>query len=79
MLPVSNLPRLPNWKYGNKQWQKERIGDANVICENTAFASDVFQYFNDPSSLEAKKNILSLFSATQRSYQYKNIYFSIKQ
>jgi len=58
---------------GNKQLAKERIGDANVIRKNTAFASDVFQYLNDPSSLEAKQNILSLLSATQKSYQYKNI------
>ena len=54
-------------------WRNERIGDASVICKNNIFASDVMQYFNNPSSLEAKKNILSLLSATQKSYQYKNI------
>jgi PAS domain S-box-containing protein len=54
-------------------WRNERIGDANVICKNNVFASDVMQYFINSSSLEAKKNILSLLSATQKSYQYKNI------
>jgi PAS domain S-box-containing protein len=68
---LTAITELKVWEISN--WQKERIGDANVICKNTAFASDVMQYFNNPSSLEAKKNILSLFSATQRSYQYKNI------
>ena len=68
---LTAIAELKVWEISN--WQKERIGDANVIRKNTAFVSDVFQYLNDPSSLEAKKNILSLFSATQRSYQYKNI------
>jgi PAS domain S-box-containing protein len=68
---LTAIAELKVWEISN--WQKERVGDANVIYKNTAFASDVFQYFNDPSSLEAKKNILSLLSATQESYQYKNI------
>ncbi len=54
-------------------WRNERIGDATVISKNTVFASDIMQYFNNSSSLEAKKNVLSLLSATQKSYQYKNI------
>jgi PAS domain S-box-containing protein len=68
---LTAIAELKVWEISN--WQKERVGDANVIYKNTAFASDVFQYFNDPSSLEAKNNILSLLSATQESYQYKNI------
>jgi PAS domain S-box-containing protein len=54
-------------------WRKERIGDANVIYKNTAFASDILQYFNNPLSQESKKDILSLLSATHKSYQYENI------
>jgi PAS domain S-box-containing protein len=54
-------------------WRNERIGDASVIYKNNVFVSDVMQYFSNPSSLEVKKNILSLLSATQKSYQYKNI------
>ena len=74
---LTAIAELKVWEISN--WRKERIGDANVIYKNTAFASDVFQYFNDPSSLEAKNNILSLLSATQESYQYKNILLLDKQ
>ena len=73
---LTAIAELKVWEISN--WQKERIGDANVIYKNTVFAASVLQYFNNPSALEAKKDILSLLSATQRSYQYKNIYFSIK-
>jgi PAS domain S-box-containing protein len=65
------IAELKVWEINN--WRNERIGDANVIYKNNVFASDVMQYFNNPSSPEAKKSILSLLSATQRSYNYKNI------
>jgi PAS domain S-box-containing protein len=68
---LTAISELKVWEINN--WRKERIGDAEVIYKNTAFASDVMQYFNNPSSLEAKKDILSLLSATHKSYQYENI------
>ncbi len=68
---LTTIAELKVWEINN--WRKERIGDANVIFKNTVFASDVFRYFSNPSAEEAKKNILSLLSATQKSYQYKNI------
>ncbi len=68
------LTAIAELKVGEiNNWRKERIANATVIFENNVFASNVFQFFNNPSSLEAKKNILSLLSATQKSYQYKNI------
>ncbi|HNZ64321.1 MAG TPA: ATP-binding protein [Smithella sp.] len=68
---LTAIAELKVWEINN--WRSERIGDAGVIYKNNEFASDVMQYFNNPSSLEARKNILSLLSATQKSYQYKNI------
>jgi PAS domain S-box-containing protein len=53
-------------------WRSERIGDASVIYNNTAFASSVSEYVNS-SSASAQKDILSLLTATQKSYQYANI------
>jgi PAS domain S-box-containing protein len=69
---LTAIAELKVWEINN--WRNERIGDANVIYKNDVFASDVMQYFNNPSSREARKNILSLLSATQKSYQYKNIF-----
>jgi PAS domain S-box-containing protein len=69
---LTAIAELKVWEINN--WRNERIGDASVIYKNNVFASDVMQYFNNPSSLEARKNILSLLSATQKSYQYKNIF-----
>jgi PAS domain S-box-containing protein len=68
---LTAIAELKVWEINN--WRNERIGDASVIYKNNVFASDVMQYFNNSSSLEAKKDILSLLSATQKSYQYKNI------
>jgi PAS domain S-box-containing protein len=68
---LTAIAELKVWEINN--WRIERIGDASVIHKNNVFASDVMQYFNKPSSPEARKNILSLLSATQKSYQYKNI------
>ena len=68
---LTAIAELKVWEINN--WRNERIGDASVIYKNNVFASDVMQYFNNFSSLEAKKSILSLLSATQKSYQYKNI------
>jgi PAS domain S-box-containing protein len=68
---LTAIAELKVWEINN--WRNERIGDAGVIYKNNEFASDVMQYFNNPSSLEARKNILSLLYATQKSYQYKNI------
>lgn len=68
---LTAITELKVWEINN--WRNERIGDASVIYKNNVFASDVMQYFNNPSSIKAKNNILSLLSATQRSYQYKNI------
>lgn len=68
---LTAIAELKVWEINN--WRSERIGDASVIYKNNEFASDVMQYFNNPSSLEARNNILSLLSATQKSYQYKNI------
>lgn len=65
------IAELKVWEINN--WRSERIGDANVIFKNNVFASDVMQYFNNPSLQDAKNNILSLLSSTQKSYQYKNI------
>lgn len=56
-----------------QNWRRERIGDASVIYNNEAFASSVYEYFNNISSAKAKNNILSLLTATHKSYQYKNI------
>jgi hypothetical protein len=68
---LTAIAELKVWEINN--WRNERIGDASVIYKNNVFASDVMQYFNNPSSSEAKINILSLLSATQKSYNYKNI------
>lgn len=68
---LTAIAELKVWEINN--WRNERIGDASVIYKNNAFASEVMQYFNNPSSMEAKKSILSLLSATEKSYQYKNI------
>ena len=68
---LTAIAELKVWEINN--WRSERIGDASVIYKNNVFASDVMQFFNNPSSQEARKNILSLLSATQKSYQYKNI------
>lgn len=54
-------------------WRNERLGDANVIYNNDAFAYDVMQYFKNSSSPDAKKGVMSLLEATQKSYQYQNI------
>lgn len=68
---LTAIAELKVWEINN--WRKERIGDANVIHKNEVFSSDVIQYFNNHSSLEAKRSILSLLYAIQKSYQYKNI------
>lgn len=68
---LTAIAELKVWEINN--WRKERLGDANVIYKNNLFASNVLRYFNNPLSLKAKNNILSLLSATQKSYQYKNI------
>jgi len=68
---LTTIAELKVWEINN--WRNERISDANVIFKNDAFASDVLDYFHNPSSLQAKKNVLSLLSATQKSYNYKNI------
>ncbi|HUN55027.1 MAG TPA: ATP-binding protein [Smithella sp.] len=54
-------------------WQKERTGDASVIYFNRAFASNVSQYLDDPYSVTAKENILSLLTAIEKAYRYKNL------
>ena len=68
---LTAIAELKVWEINN--WRKERIGDATVIAKNNVFAANVLQYLNNPSSIDAKKNILSLLSATEKSYQYKNI------
>lgn len=68
---LTAIAELKVWEINN--WRNERIGDANVIFGNNEFAVDVNKYLNNPSSFDAKRNILSLLSATQKSYQYKNI------
>lgn len=68
---LTAIAELKVWEINN--WRNERIGDAGVIYKNNVFASDVMQYFNNPSSREAKRHILSLLSATQKSYKYENI------
>lgn len=68
---LTAIAELKVWEINN--WRNERIGNASVIYKDNVFTSNVTQYFNNPSSLEAKNNILSLLSATQKSYQYKNI------
>ncbi len=68
---LTAIAELKVWEINN--WRSERIGDSSVIFKNNAFASDVMNYFNNPSSLEAKKNVLSLLLAIQKSYNYKNI------
>lgn len=65
------IAELKVWEITN--WRNERIGDANVIYKNDAFAADVAQFFRNPSSRDAKKNVLALLNATKNSYQYKNI------
>ncbi|PKN19121.1 MAG: hypothetical protein CVU71_10100 [Deltaproteobacteria bacterium HGW-Deltaproteobacteria-6] len=74
---LNAIAELKVWEINN--WRNERIGDASVIYNNDAFYADVLQYFSNPSSSAAKKNILSLLSATQKSYQYKNILLLDKQ
>jgi PAS domain S-box-containing protein len=68
---LAAIAELKVWEINN--WRDERIGDASVIYKNNVFASDVMQYFKNHSSPEARRNILSLLSATQKSYKYKNI------
>jgi len=66
---LTAIAELKVWEINN--WRNERIGDASVIYKNNEFASDVMQYFSNPSSPGVKNNILSLLSAIQKSYQYK--------
>ncbi len=68
---LTAIAELKVWEIDN--WRKERMDDANVIHKNEVFTSVVSRYLSDPSSLETKRNILSLLSATQISHQYKNI------
>lgn len=68
---LTAIAELKVWEINN--WRNERLGDANVIYKNNEFASDVLDYFNNPSSLKAKEGVLSLLSAIQKSYQYQNI------
>ncbi len=55
---LTAIAELKVWEINN--WRKERIGDATVIAKNNVFAANVLQYLNNPSSIDAKKNILSL-------------------
>lgn len=68
---LTAIAELKVWEINN--WRNERIGDASVIYKNNEFASDVMQYFSNPSSPGVKNNILSLLSAIQKSYQYKSV------
>ena len=54
-------------------WRDERLGDANVIYKNDVFAADVQDFFQHPSSPQARKNVLSLLTAMEKSHQYENI------
>lgn len=68
---LTAIAELKVWEINN--WRNERIGDANVIHKNDMFAFSVMQYLDRTSSPETLNNIVSLLSATQKSYQYKNI------
>lgn len=68
---LTAIAELKVWEISN--WRNERLGDANVIYKNDAFAENVEKYFNNPLSRELKNDVLSLLAATQNSYQYQNI------
>lgn len=68
---LTAIAELKVWEINN--WRNERIGDANVIFGNHEFATHVNKYLGNPSAVDAKKRILSLLSAIQKSYQYENI------
>jgi PAS domain S-box-containing protein len=68
---LTAIAELKVWEISN--WRNERLGDANVIYKNDAFAENVEKYFNNPLSHELKNDVLSLLAATQNSYQYQNI------
>ena len=69
---LTAIAELKVWEISN--WRNERLGDANVIYKNDAFAENVEKYFNNPLSHELKNDVLSLLAATQNSYQYQNLH-----
>ena len=55
------------------QWRKERLGDADIFYENTAFSSLAKRYFANPNDFNAKTRIQTWMEQVASAYQYNRI------
>jgi PAS domain S-box-containing protein len=56
------------------QWRKERQGDASVFYHNSAFASEVRQYLENPQDQRLKKQLITWLQRLQQFYQYERVF-----
>jgi PAS domain S-box-containing protein len=55
------------------QWRRERLGDANLLYDNAAFAALVRRFFLNAGDSDAQWQIRTWLDKLQTSYQYRNI------
>jgi hypothetical protein len=55
-------------------WRAERLADAAVFYQNTAFSALVRRYFDDRGDAEARAQLQSWLGRVQQHYQYDHIF-----
>ena len=56
------------------QYRKERLGDANVFYNNSAFSEDVRQFLEQSASADARRRLQAWLGKFQSYYEYSRIY-----
>jgi PAS domain S-box-containing protein len=57
-----------------KDWREERVGDATVFYNNTAFYMLVRRLFENPRDMEALQHLKSWLGRVQSLYQYDRVF-----
>lgn len=55
------------------QWRKERLGDGNILFNNTAFVALVRRLFKSPEDVDARQQLSSWMERLSHFYQYDRI------
>jgi len=56
------------------QWRKERLADAAVFYQNTAFSDLAQRYFDDRGDAEARAQLQTWLGRVQQHYQYERVF-----
>lgn len=56
------------------QWRAERLGDAAIFYQNTAFSALARRYFDDRGDAEAQAQLQTWLGLVQQHYQYDHIF-----